>query len=95
MELRIRFLIDIFQKEHRIRVEIPPNLLANLVLSTDTFARTSATVLDQVHLAHQANHAAAEGHHARHCRHDTREEFRLVCLDELRFEEVDGGYSEL
>jgi hypothetical protein len=95
VEFRIRILIDVFQQQHRIRIEIPSNLLSNLMLPTNTLARPSATVLDQIHLAHQANHAAAEGHHARHGRHDTGEEFRLVGLDELGFEEVDGGYAEL
>lgn len=64
MKFRIRFLIDVFQKEHRIRIKIPSNLLANFVLSPDTLPGSSPTVLDQVHLAHQANHAATKGHHA-------------------------------
>ena len=77
------FLIDILQQQHWVRIQIPSNLLSDLVLSTNPLARPATTSLDQVHLAHEANHAASEGHHARHRRHDSCKEFRLVRLYEL------------
>ena len=73
----------------------PSDLFPNLFPPLRSLARTPSRTLDEVHLAHQAQHPTPQGQHATHRAHHASEELGLVRLGELGFEQVDSGHSEL
>ena len=75
--------------------DLPSDLFPNLFPPLRSLARTPRRTLDEVHLAHQAQHSTPQGQHATHRAHHPGKELGLVRLGELGFEQVDSGHSEL